>query len=161
MTQENEMNHNVDGFEDAPNMVPGEVEAAEQLNPTENSSRPRGSKIPLLFVLAGLLFAGGWGYVNQKDFKKALGYQSQCSNTATAVATSPEGCEESCPLAAGEKLAAEGENCCEDGKKNAMIAALLKGTKKETSSEKDNTLEESPETVPSEKESKDDSASNK
>ncbi len=150
MTQENEMNHDGDGFEAAPNMVPGEIEAAEQIDPANRPARKSGMKTKLFFVFAGLLFAGGWGYANKEDFKDALGLQPEVNHLAStsldgdplngeahgccpammaemagAQAVSQEG---SCPLTAEANAVAKKETCCEDGRKKAMIAALLEGT---------------------------------
>jgi len=146
MTQENEMNHDGDGFEAAPNMVPGEIEAAEQFDPANGPARKSGMKTKLFFVFAGLLFAGGWGYANKEDFKDALGIQPEANHLgSTSLEEEAHGCcpammadivgaqtasqEGSCPLAAEADAVAEKGTCCEDGRKKAMIAALLEGTK--------------------------------
>jgi len=153
MTQENEMNHDGDGFEAAPNMVPGEIEAAQQFDPANGPARQSGMKTKLFFVFAGLLFAGGWGYANKNDFKDALGLQENSSCASQTVAgeeamhageEAMHGCcpammaemtgvqaasqEGSCPLAIEANAVAKKETCCEDGRKKAMIAALLAGT---------------------------------
>jgi hypothetical protein len=140
------MNHDGDGFEAAPNMVPGDIEAAEQFDPANGPARKTGMKAKLFFVFAGLLFAGGWGYANKKDFKDALGLQekSSCASQAVAGEEAMHGCcpdmmaamageqaacqEGSCPLTAEADAVAKKETCCEDGRKKAMIAALLEGT---------------------------------
>ncbi len=146
MTQENEMNHDGDGFEAAPNMVPGEIEAAQQFDPANGPARKSGMKTKLFFVFAGLLFAGGWGYANKEDFKDALGIKPEANHLgSTSLEEEAHGCcpammadmvgaqtasqEGSCPLAAEADAVAEKGTCCEDGRKKAMIAALLEGTK--------------------------------
>ncbi len=150
MTQENEMNHDGDGFEAAPNMVPGEIEAAEQIDPANGPVRRSGMKTKLFFVFAGLLYAGGWGYANKEDFKDAFGLQAEANHLASTSLdgafqdTEAHGCcpammaemteaqaasqEGSCPLTAEADAVAKKETCCEDGRKKAMIAALLEGT---------------------------------
>lgn len=150
MTQENEMNHDGDGFEAAPNMVPGEIEAAEQIDPANRPARQSGMKTKLFFVFAGLLFAGGWGYANKEDFKDAMGLQAETNHLGSTsldgdlLGAEAHGCcpammaemtgaqvasqEGSCPLTAEANAVAKKETCCEDGRKKAMIAALLEGT---------------------------------
>ncbi|MCG6156635.1 hypothetical protein [Rubinisphaera margarita] len=123
------------GFEDAPNMVAGEVESAQQIDRSAASSK-RSQMTKLLFAVALLLFAGGWAYSNQNDFKAALGMKTDkqfpgctaggsCCSHAVSVAEGGTGvcCHE-------EKLAAEAaeEACCANLQKSAMAAALLKGT---------------------------------
>ncbi len=123
------------GFEDAPNMVAGEVESAQQIDRTAVPSK-RNQMTKLLLAVALLLFAGGWGYSNQNDFKAALGMKTDkqfpgctaggsCCSHAVSVAEGGTGvcCHE-------EKLAAEAEEeaCCANLQKSAMAAALLKGT---------------------------------
>ncbi len=163
MTQENEMNRDVDDFETDPNMVPGEVEAARQYDPSQGPVRSSGMKAKLLLVAAALLFAGGWGYANKEDFKNALGIQSKtnqanlvysnediehdhacCPAMMAALTDDHEACQTgTCPLTAQANAEAEKETCCEDGRKKAMVAALLKGTdKKEDKKEQESPKEE-------------------
>ncbi len=143
MAQENGMNHDIDGFEDAPHMVPGEVEAAEQLDPTSGPASGKGSRVKLLFAFAGLLFAGGWGYANQNDFKDALGIEPKRDyashiprdeDVSQGCCSTMQADKGACPLTAGEAgpSVAKKESCCEDGRKKAMIAALLAGTEEKS-----------------------------
>ena len=133
------MNHDADGFEDAPNMVPGEVEAAKPFDANGNGLPRKAGKVLPLFVLTGLLLAGGWAFANQEQYKTLLGLESesQCNKqfegadsqtcNAELMALQEGGCEGTCPLAATEKLAAGEGTCCDKGRKNAMVAALLAG----------------------------------
>jgi len=123
------------GFEDAPNMVAGEVESAQQIDRSAAPSK-RNQMTKLLLAVALLLFAGGWGYSNQNDFKAALGMKTDkqlpgctaggsCCSHAVAVAEGGTGvcCHEAKAAAANAE-----EACCANLQKSAMAAALLKGT---------------------------------
>jgi len=124
-----------DGFEDSPNMVPGDVEVAKTIDKPLAGAKPRNQKLKLIFAIAALAVAGGWSYANQDELKGALGYETAdhcaareseraigCCSSSSAAMAAVEG--ESCPMA----LAAAGEmpgTCCEQGQKSAMMAALL------------------------------------
>ena len=145
------MSREIDAFEEAPNMVPGEVEDAEQFDPASGPVQQNGTKAKLSFVIAGLLFAGGWGYANREDFKDALGIEPAanlsasmddgtemmmhgcCPDMMAAMASEQTACPAggacSLPTESGS-VAAKGM-CCEDGRKSAMAAALLKGNQDE------------------------------
>ncbi len=137
------------GFEDTPHMVHGEVEMGQQLDLQAAQASGNG-QVKLILATLGLLFAAGWTYANQRDFKQALGFQTEaaCVNSnigmmsddsfydsgcsantpcsATLGSFSPAArADDSCPLA----LAASGEaSCCEQGRRSALAAALMKGT---------------------------------
>ncbi len=148
------MSREIDAFEEAPNMVPGEVEDAEQFDPASGPVQQNGTKAKLSFVLAGLLFAGGWGYANKEDFKDALGIQPAanlsastydgtemmhgcCPDMMAAMVSEQTACPagSTCPLPTESGCVAAKGMCCEDGRKNAMAAALLKGTQNENAEE--------------------------
>lgn len=125
-------------FEDSPNMVPGDVETAETITRPVDSGRPRNQKTKLIFAVVALAVAGGWSYANQDNLKGALGYQTASQCSAMKSAAGFQGCSSQCPsearMAAMEgdacpmALTSTGEmagTCCENGKKNAMMAALL------------------------------------
>lgn len=130
-------------FEDSPNMVPGDVETAETITRPVDSGRPRNQKTKLIFAVVALAVAGGWSYANQDNLKGALGYQAASQSSASQCcamqsAAGFQGCGSQCPSEA-RMAAMEGEacpmaltstgemegTCCENGKKNAMMAALL------------------------------------
>ena len=148
-------------FEDSPNMVPGDVETAETITRSVENGRPRHQKTKLIFAVVALAVAGGWSYANQDNLKGALGYQtaSQCSAMQSAAAF--QGCGSQCPSEArmatmeGDTcpmaLTSNGEmagTCCENGKKNAMMAALLAPVEEQAADEASEaaSLEETAET---------------
>ncbi|WP_237226508.1 hypothetical protein [Rubinisphaera sp. JC750] len=153
-------------FEDSPNMVPGDVETAETITRPVDSGRPRNQKTKLIFAVVALAVAGGWSYANQDNLKGALGYQaaSQCSASQCSAMQSAagfQGCGSQCPsearMAAMEgdacpmALTSNGEmagTCCENGKKNAMMAALLAPVEEQATDEASEaaSLEETAET---------------
>lgn len=135
------------GFEDTPHMVHGEVEMGQQLD-LQAAQESGNGQIKLVLATFALLFAAGWTYANQRDFKQALGFQTEaacvssnvgmmghesfeytsCSpNTPCSASfgsfSPPASEDETCPLA----LAASGESsCCEQGRRSAIAAALMK-----------------------------------
>lgn len=127
------------GFEDAPHMVPGEVESGKEYDPRLNSASGGRRKILSLALLC-LLSAGGWGYLNQEHVKETLGYKSQAtcaSRAAEHFETIPGGCpyengavaelsEGVVPCSLQAPSGSRGL-CCEQGKSAALAAALLKG----------------------------------
>ncbi len=136
MSENQDLNSQEAGFEDSPNMVPGEIVSGESLDKKKHcQSKHQLAKLMLAFAL--LLVAGGWGYAKQNEFKAALGMQTEdnfpgcttggscCSHAAVMTESGEPG------MCCHEEKVTEHAACCAELHKNAMAAALLEGVEEE------------------------------
>lgn len=133
------------GFDDAPNMVPGEFEVAQQYEPNQDRGQGASPAVKVLAVFATLAVAGGMGYVNQDQIRESLGYQTPVSQCAAAeYAVDPSEvipCDEDAVCVQEGDCPSESQpvgfagSCCEQSRKSAVAAAMLQGVRLKTEEE--------------------------
>ncbi|HBN76716.1 MAG TPA: hypothetical protein DD473_13035 [Planctomycetaceae bacterium] len=134
MSDNQDLNSQETGFEDSPNMVPGEIVSGESISEKNNSKSQFGK---LMIAIALLLVAGGWGYAKQDEFKAALGMEVEnnfpgCTAGGSCCSHATELTENGEPgMCCHEATVAEHASCCTEMQKNAMVAALLEGVTEE------------------------------
>lgn len=125
----NRQNNQATGFEDSPNMIPGQVETAQQIEPAPSSPLGKNWKAAGVMIAVLLFAACGWTYSNQDQIKQNLGYAPVGATPCSAEFADPPLPEEflaemgpvpGCPLNGTSGA------CCEQGQRSALQAALLK-----------------------------------
>lgn len=130
-------------FETSPNIVPGEIEVAQQIpRYSEQTSAGKFQKFAITFAVFTLVI-GSWGYLRQDQLKEFLSDDKPVEPklASCSLAEGERSCcaqeVECCP--SGQKsqevveqnllqeISAESADpsCCEQGKRTAMAAALL------------------------------------
>lgn len=140
MSDNQNLNSQDTGFEDAPNMVPGEVVSGESLSESQGK-QSKNQFAKLMLAVALLLVAGGWGFANQNEFKAALGMQTKddfpgCTAGGSCCSHAKELTENGEPgMCCHEAKLAENAACCAEMQNKALAAALLEGVDEEANSE--------------------------